>query len=83
MLAQCDQDRSTRLSSFGPWGIRIDLGPLLWTPSGEGVGPSLEVAVWIFLLVGSGHLPVDGSGETVGIVACKRARDSEATTRQL
>jgi hypothetical protein len=66
-----------------PGGIRINLGPLLWTLFRVSVGPSLEGIVWAFLLVGSGLLPVDGGGETVRIVVCKRGSDSEAITRRL
>ena len=83
MLAQCDQGCSMCLPPSDPGGIWINLGPLLWTLSRVLVGPSLEGTVQASLLVGFGLLPVDEGVETMRIVVCKHASDSEAITQRL
>ena len=65
-------------SLLDPGAIWINLGPLLWASSGVALELSLDEVIRVVEFVGFELLPVDESGETVKMVECEYASDSEA-----
>ena len=65
-------------SLLEPGGVWINLGPLLWTPSGVVLELSLDEVVQVIELVGFELLPANENGESVKLVECDYTSDSEA-----